>query len=228
MINMNQYCVIVPVYNDHQKLSSLVGQIRNLFPSLMIILVDDGSEDKVDRIEDTILLRHEKNLGKGEAIRTGIRYALTSGCDYAIFMDADLQHEPASLQDFMDIQIQTNADLVLGKRDFNFHNMPFLRYLSNTITSKLISLRTGKKISDSQCGFRLMKLLSFDFTNYKYAGFQLESEILIRCLLAEKKVKEVPIPTKYSNEKSSINYIPDTLKFIKLYFHSFFWKKERI
>jgi hypothetical protein len=139
-------------------------------------------------------------------------------------MDADLQHAPEKIIDFIETKEIKNADMVLGKRQFRLGKMPFIRILSNLITSHLISWRCRKKIHDSQCGFRLMDIDGLKIEDYGYDGFQFESEFLIKTLDNNYRYTEVEIPTLYTNEKSSINHVYDTLKFIKLYLHSFFWK----
>ena len=227
MKNLTKYCIIIPAYNAENTLTQLINKIIEVIPSIPIFIINDGSSDSTKNINNVNIVDHEKNLGKGAAIQSGIKIAKSRNFEYAVFLDADLQHDPDRIMSFIEKQQQTKADLVIGKRDFNLKSMPFFRFLSNTITSKLISLRTGIEINDSQCGFRLIRLNSIDIEDYFYSGFQFESEFLIKYLLRNKNVVEVEIPTIYATEKSSINHIPDTLKFIKLYFHSFLWKKER-
>jgi len=226
MTNLTKYCIIIPAYNAETTLPQLINKINEIVQSIQIIVINDGSYDSTGKIANVLVVNHNRNQGKGEAIKTGFRTASDKGYTYAIFLDADLQHDPTKIPDFIKTQCETNADLVVGKRDFNLKNMPFFRYLSNTWTSGLITIRTGRKISDSQCGFRLVKLDSVNINDFVYTGFQFESEFVIKYLLNDKIVAEVEIPTIYASEKSSINHIPDTLKFIKLYFNSFLWKKR--
>ena len=114
------------------------------------------------------------------------------------------------------LNIDERINIVIGARDFN-RNMPFHRRISNKITSYIISILTGKKILDSQSGYRRYKLYSKSFSNCSEDGFQFESEVLIDELrLKDSKVEHVSIPTVYNDEKSSINNISDTYKFIKL------------
>jgi len=227
MIDLTRYCIIIPAYNAQQTIQPLVNQIITIFPSIKIYVINDGSKDKTNETSGVELVNHNHNLGKGKSIKTGIKKAIADNMRFAICIDADLQHDPVKIPEFIEQQYQYNADLVIGCRDFSIRNMPFFRFLSNTWTSKLISIRTGQEIRDCQCGFRLIKLDSVNFDDFIYSGFQFESEFIIKYLLWNKRVVEVVIPTIYGSEKSSINHIPDTLKFIKLYLHSFLWKKER-
>lgn len=228
MADFTKYCIIIPVYNSEKQLPQLINKIRELYETIFIYIINDGSTDSTLRqIPDTknlMIFSHYKNRGKGASLITGIQKAQQQKYQYAIFLDSDLQHDPSKIIDFIEHHEDTGAEMVLGRRDFKFKKMPFTRILSNTITSWLISIRCRKKIHDSQCGYRLIDIDNIDVNSYKYKGFQFESEFLIRALDNNIKYRELKIPTIYKEEKSSINGIFDTLKFIKLYIHSFFWK----
>ena len=95
--------------------------------------------------------------------------------------------------------------------------MPFLRRLSNKITSKIISKLTNNTILDSQCGYRRYRLEDVLSESYTEKGFQFESEVLIKCLNDNTSMTQIKIETIYDkNNKSYINHVSDTLKFIKL------------
>ena len=94
--------------------------------------------------------------------------------------------------------------------------MPFIRRLSNTITSLLISILTKQKIKDTQCGYRLYDLDLFNELESKEDGYQFESEILLKKINIKSKIKSVQISTIYNDSKSHINNFIDTYKFIKL------------
>ena len=228
MIDISKYCIVIPAYNAENDLLLLIEKIQKIYQDIFIFIIDDGSTNKtIYQIEETKQIKiysHLKNKGKGSAILTGIKKALKQNFKYALFLDSDLQHDPIKIPDFIKLQHESCADMVLGFRKFELNKMPFMRILSNTITSMVISLRCGKKVRDSQCGYRLINLEKIDINQYIYSGFQFESEFLIRALDNNIKFKEIEISTIYSSEKSSINSVFDTLKFIKLFFHSFFWK----
>ena len=112
--------------------------------------------------------------------------------------------------------IPEDIDFVLGyrKRD---KSMPIHRRFSNSVTSFIISKLTNKDILDSQCGFRRYNLDLVNSFYYKENGFQFESEILIKCLNDNTSMTQIKIETIYDkNNKSYINHVSDTLKFIKL------------
>lgn len=209
--------LIIPCFNDNHHLKQMLnsGIIKN--SNLDVLVVDDGSEEKVSGKGinvDFHLIRNEINKGKGYSIRKGFSHALRKGYTHAITIDADLQHDPECIKDF--IQFDSDVDIVIGARSFG-GDMPFLRRFSNSITSFIVSRMTGKKISDSQSGYRRYKLKSNLFNKCYEDGFQFESEILINSLREKDATLEhVSIPTLYNDEKSSINNTLDTYKFIKL------------
>jgi glycosyltransferase involved in cell wall biosynthesis len=225
-INWSLYCVIIPVYNSRKTLPVLIERILDLYPQLDIIVVDDGSPEPVNQFLDNDkveIIRHKQNRGKGAALKTGITHAKKIAKKYAIFLDSDLQHDPAEILKFINKRHDESSDIVLGVRDIE-HTMPFHRVLSNTITSSLISLRTGVRVHDSQCGFRLLDLEKIDPNNYIYNGFQFESEFLIKNLGKRGNFAEVKIKTIYNGHGSNMENMKDTLRFIKMYFTSYFWK----
>jgi glycosyltransferase involved in cell wall biosynthesis len=226
-MNNRNYCIIIPAYQAAETLPPLLKYITMQFAENDIFIVDDGSTDQTsDVINDypqIHLIKQPVNRGKGAALHSGLREAYRLGYQFAVCLDADLQHDPNYISRFIAAQKQTGSDLVLGIRDFTFRTMPFHRILSNTITSFLISLRTGRRIHDSQCGYRLLNLKIMQPFQFSENGFQFESEVLIKLLLAGFKYTEVKIPTIYRANHSSINNIKDTYKFIRLFFKSYLW-----
>ena len=227
-VDFSKYCIVIPAYNAEKTIEILIHRIHRHVPEIRLFVVDDGSTDNTSSIaselKNVTLLSHTVNLGKGAAIKTGIRYAAESNFSYAIFIDADLQHSPEKIKDFIIMREKKNVEMVLGTRNFTGTGMPFHRILSNSITSFVLSIRTGKRIHDSQCGYRLISLLDINIDHYRNNGFQFESEFLLKAIYSGKTYHEIQIPTIYnSTGSSSINNILDTVRFIKLFFSSYFW-----
>jgi len=101
-IDIKKYCAIIPAYNARATLSDVLNSIHRIIPDLQIIVVNDGSTDSTSSIvsedKSVIQIRHESNMGKGAAIKTGIRCATEAGFQYGIFIDADLQHDPEKIE----------------------------------------------------------------------------------------------------------------------------------
>ncbi|MBO8131730.1 MAG: glycosyltransferase family 2 protein [Candidatus Marinimicrobia bacterium] len=226
---MKDFIIIIPAYNSSNTIEKLLTTIKSLYRGIDIVVIDDGSRDYtvkvLEKFKNVDVLRNKVNRGKGYSLKKGLLYAKKMGYRYAITIDSDLQHPPEKIGEFIKANNGGDYEFVSGWRDFSPKIMPFHRILSNTITSLLISLRTGKRIHDSQCGFRLYKLENFKIGYYKENGFQFESEYLIRTLLKpDINFREIKIPTIYSRgSKSSINNLLDTIKFTMLFFRSYLW-----
>ncbi len=211
--------LIIPCFNDNLPLKRMLNSkiFRKISLDLDILVVDDGSENNISMKDIDInfsLIRNDDNKGKGYSIKKGFNYALNNGYTHAITLDADLQHDPEYIKKF--INIDSKVDVVIGSRTFG-GDMPLLRRFSNTITSLIVSVIAGRKINDSQSGYRRYRLKKSPFNKCIESGFQFESEILINTLKQKNTLLEhISIPTLYNNEKSSINNMLDTYKFIKL------------
>ena len=203
--------VVIPCYNDHGYLEGLVAEIKK--QTQHILIIDDGSDDKVRNVYDCSMIRNKTNSGKGYSIKKGIQYAASKNFTHLITIDSDGQHDPCCIKEF--IEFDKNVDIVIGKRRFD-SSMPFHRKISNVLTSFILSILTKYKIEDSQCGYRRYKIDSIVNLSFYENGFQFESEILIKALRKGCTLNSILIPTIYSAEKSSIKNISDSFKFIKL------------
>lgn len=223
------YTVIIPAYNAENTIGDLITQLKGLInPPAHIFVIDDGSSDNTKQIvekSNTYVIRFKKNRGKGIALQKGFELFTNQTTDeYLICMDADLQHTPHSIELFLERAQQSGTALVIGKREIKIGKMPFMRYLSNTITSYILSHLTGQSIKDSQCGFRLIPRNTIKDICFKENGFQFESEFILRCSEEKVPIEFVKIPTIYNKHGSSINHVGDTIRFIKLVLREIFIK----
>jgi len=212
--------VIIPAYNAGHFLEELVNRIRRSVGNIQVIVIDDGSIDRTAEIAHSIgaiLLRHDKNCGKGSALQTGFNFIKNStDIEFILTLDADLQHRPEDIQNFFNTQRQTGADIVIGWRNRIGTKMPLHRIMSNTLTSALVSLKTGQKIKDSQCGFRMIRKRVLENIQLESRGYEAETEFLIKAARLKFRIEFVPIETVYGNEKSYITHWATTMNFIKV------------
>jgi len=207
---------LIPAYNEEERIGKVVNKTLKYCD---VIVIDDGSmDDTGKRAEEkgAFVIKHEKNRGKGDALITGFNYALKNNYDIIITLDADGQHDPSEIPNFL--KKIDKYDIIIGARDFK--EMPFPRRISNTITTFLLSLRTHQSIGDSQSGYRLIKTDVLRGLDFKTERFILESELLVR---AKCRIGNVRIKTIYAGEKSHINNLRDTIKFIKFLIQSLSW-----
>ncbi len=219
--------VIIPTYNESQRIAGLISEVAKL--GLEVIVIDDGSSDNTAKIAlaaGAKVLINPENLGKGAALIKGYNYALENGFEAVISMDGDGQHACADLPSFIREGLIPQNALVIGNRMGNLKKMPFLRVATNFLMSKFISLIVRQDIPDTQCGFRLIKkelLAKLDLTTSKY---ETETEILIKAARLGVKIKSIPVKTIYSGQKSQIDPLTDTFRFLRFIGREYFLKKK--
>ncbi len=225
---MNKICAVIPAFNAEETIGILIERVKKFIPKEDIVVVDDGSFDQTSKIAlgfGVSVIKLQRNYGKGRALKTGFEFAKSKNYDAVLTLDADLQHNPDEIPKFIE-KFNEGFDIVIGNRMKNLKPMPIERIFSNKTTSFLISLRTRKKVLDSQCGFRLINIDVIRSINAKSDSFSFESEFLIKALLAGFKVGFVDIETIYNGRTSHIRHFKDTLDFISIYLQSFFWESK--
>ncbi|HHI02555.1 MAG TPA: glycosyltransferase family 2 protein [candidate division Zixibacteria bacterium] len=208
--------VLIPAFNAACYLEELVVRVKNTIPPVDILVINDGSADDTGNIARSLncnVLTNEKNRGKGYSLKRGFAYSLKKNYDYLITIDADLQHLPEEMKAFMNYA--GNGSISIGTRELSMKKMPLPRWLSNNLTSLLVSIFGGKVIRDSQSGFRMFDLKTLKKMRAVSNRFDFESELLFQAGLLDIEINEVPISTIYNKERSSINQIGDTLRFVK-------------
>ncbi len=137
-------------------------------------------------------------------------------------MDAYLQHDAGCLAKFIRLFNAGGADMIIGKRKRSPGVMPAIRILANSVTSFLLSIRSGVSIRDSQCGYRLIGKSVAASNPMTCAGAQAETEVLLRAALRGVRIAFIPVPTLYNGEPSHIHPVRDITDFLKIYVGSFF------
>lgn len=211
--------IVIPAYNAAHTLPALLKRTARCVPKLNIIVVNDGSDDSTGAIAEsfgTRVVSHERNKGKGAALQSGFDAALLHGCDAVITMDADLQHQPEDIPRFVEMFTVRQHDVIIGSRLHQKKGMPFHRILSNTITTFLVSVRTGVTIADSQSGFRFITSRVIKNVRIRAAGFEAETEFLLRAAKQKFSFGSIPIDTVYAGEKSHMTHLQTTINFVKV------------
>jgi glycosyltransferase involved in cell wall biosynthesis len=198
--------VVIPAYNEARTLADVVARARAAAPC--VVVVDDGSTDGTAAIAADLAarpgvkaLRHARNLGKGAALLTGIRDALAAGARRIVTLDADGQHRPEDVAALVAAARRQPAAIVVGSRRADGHrHAPRARYWANRTADFWISWAAGRRIEDTQSGFRLYPASVIRDLLARLGdrrGFVLESELLIEAGRAEVAITAVPIPALY-------------------------------
>ncbi len=203
--------IIIPVFNEEKTINKVIERVSALkIPAvdIEIIVVDDGSSDATAseiknlklKIKNFTFLLHNKNQGKGAAVRTGINKA--SG-DYIVIQDADLEYNPQDLKILVEEVINERARVVYGTRLKRMPNLSrdertpqfLLHYFGNRALSLLTSVLYGQWITDMETGYKLFPKDATKKIHLNAKGFELEPEITAKLLKNGYKIKEVPITT---------------------------------
>ena len=199
--------IIIPSYNPKDKLIDLVNElIKNNFDNILII--DDGSDTESKKIYSKIpkkvkIIYHDKNMGKGCALKTGI--ATIKKEDAFITVDSDGQHK---VKDILKIkQHLEKNDVVIGKRNFNKKSVPFKSKLGNKISRIIFKLITGKKCPDTQSGLRgINSKYKKLCLNTEGNRFEYEMNILEELVNRNIKIDYIGIETVYENNNKDTNF----------------------
>ncbi|MCJ7458104.1 MAG: glycosyltransferase family 2 protein [candidate division Zixibacteria bacterium] len=223
---MKKILVLIPAFNAEKTISSLIAQISAFTQRKDILVVDDGSTDRTYQLakeSGANCIQHTRNKGKGEALKTGFEYAVEQGYSGVITLDADLQHDPKFIPEFIKKAENSTSDILVGTRHIELKTMPFSRWLTNNVTSIIVSILGDTKVRDSQSGYRYISTDVLKTVKLSTKKYELESEILIKAGRKGFKIAPVPISTIYHGSKSFINPLVDTGRFIKLMWKSLFW-----
>jgi glycosyltransferase involved in cell wall biosynthesis len=211
---------LIPGYNEAPRIGPVVETARRFLP---VLVVDDGSTDATGAVAaeaGATAVRQEPNQGKGAALRAGFRRALVDGAEAIVTLDADGQHDPAEIAEFLDLWSRATVpadrpDLVIGAR--NFRSMPPVRRLSNTLGRLAFSWAVGRDIPDNQSGYRLVSRRLAEATLASdEAGFTLEVEQITTCIRMGGRIDWLPIRTIYAGAPSHIRPIAHLREFVRI------------
>jgi dolichol-phosphate mannosyltransferase len=204
--------VLIPVFNESGKIENVISRIPIVFRN-QVLVVDDGSTD--DSVKKCIdlgakVIKLEKTIGVGYAIKEGFKYFLKNDFDILVIIAGNNKDFPENIFDLIKPIANDGFDLVQGSRYLHENNdfgpMPKYRILSTKLHSKLSSFVASTKITDSTNGFRsyskkLIQDLLPEIENSKFYGYALEPYVLIESIKRQYKFKEVPARKIYPEKK---------------------------
>lgn len=214
--------VIIPALNPDECLRDIVD--RNWELENQVVVVDDGSDEIYrsffwDLSEKCIVLHHDKNKGKGEAIKTALQYIKEElwECNIIGIMDADGQHLADDMERLLMRAARNPGALILGCRAME-GKVPWKSRVGNQMTKKIFSLVSGVKVSDTQTGLRAFstKLLDFmlDIPGERY---EYEMNVLVTCAKQAIEMIEVPVRTIYHDEDNSCSHFRKIRDSLRIY-----------
>jgi len=216
----------IPAYNEEKNIAEIIKKLQKI--TTKIIVCDDGSSDSTGKIAKemgVLVVRHEKNLGYGAAIRSIFLKAREEKSESLFTLDSDGQHRIEDIQTVIEPIKNGKSDLVIGSRflDDNGKNVPKYRKMGIKILTTLANTSLKQNITDSQSGFRGYGKRVIEEITPSESGMGVSNEILIKASKRGFQITEVPIIILYDGDTSSQNPIShgssvviSTLKFISM------------
>ncbi len=238
MYQGRRIAVVIPAFNEEHLIQVTLDGLPE-YVDLAVVVDDcstDATSDKVrewaERRKDSRveLVRHAKNQGVGNAVKTGHKHAMARGADIHVVVDGDNQMDQTQMTKLLDPIIAGKADYTKGNRLYSrgsFDGMPAWRVLGNSILTLLTKVTSGNwHITDPQNGFTAITRDALDRINVDaiWGWYGYLNDILTRCNAYGVRVMDVAIPARYGTEKSKIKYGRYIRRVGGLLVRDFFWR----
>ncbi|MBP5281648.1 MAG: bifunctional glycosyltransferase family 2/GtrA family protein [Lachnospiraceae bacterium] len=229
---MEKITIVLPSLDPDEKLNMVVqGLLAEGFND--IVIVNDGSDaDHLAPFEEAAthpevtVLTHEVNKGKGRALKTAFSYILENRKDTlgVVTVDGDNQHLPKDIKACAQ-KMAESGDVVFGCRNFDLPHVPKHNRMGNKITSTVLHLFCGIKLSDTQTGLRAIPYKHLDLmTKVRGERFEYETEMIFALKRENIKFQEVVIDTVYIEENKSTHFhvVRDSFRIYRIIFSFIF------
>jgi glycosyltransferase involved in cell wall biosynthesis len=221
--------IVIPCYDAARRVGEVVrGALASGLP---VYVVDDGSRDDsaaaAHAAGATAVLRHPRNQGKGAAIRTGFRWALSKGATSVLTLDADGQHDPREIPVLLAAHSGNPDALIIGVRSFAPDDMPRRSRIGNRISTFWIGRFSGRAHRDTQSGFRVYPHALTSLPQLRTSRFDTETELLLLAARLRVPLVEVPVRTIYDADRTThFHGMLDTLRVLGLVISSPVWARK--
>jgi glycosyltransferase involved in cell wall biosynthesis len=201
-------CVLVPTYNNERTLVNVLTSILEYTDQ--IIVVNDGSTDStpalLTQFPKVKVVSYLPNKGKGYALRTGFREAVQAGYDYAITIDSDGQHFAEDLPKFLKKLEDHPKAIIMGARNMDQSSVPGKSSFGHKFSNFWFQFETGRKLSDTQSGYRLYPVRLLKDIRFLTRKFEFEIEVLVTSSWKGIEVTEVPVRVFYAEKEKRVSH----------------------
>lgn len=240
MSEKSKTIVCLPSYNEARNLPNLFRDIYQASPDALILVVDDGSVDETESIArkaaetmNILIVKHQRNMGLGQAIRTAFKNALDLVRDdgYVIMMDADGTHRPEQIPDLI-IKAEAGADLVVAGRYLEgsmVMGVPYYRKALSAGVRVLSRVLFGNLVAkDVSSGYRLYKASLLRRAERVYGdqlivsnGFTAILELLVKMMRIGARIDQIPLNLRYDMKKgaSKIRITRTVIQYLHLFWY---------
>ncbi len=195
----------IPAYNEEVAIGSVILRTKKYADK--VIVIDDGSTDAtstVAKMAGADVVHHDKNLGKGAALKSAFRAAKELDADIFVCLDADGQHNPDEIPRLLDAIKNGDADMVIGSRFLKDKNsVPVYRRIGQQVLNILTNSISHTKVTDSQSGFRAFSKKAINSLSCNEMGIGIESQLQRTADDLNLKIAEVPISCRYDVQHGS-------------------------
>ena len=213
---MKKVGLLLPAYNEERNIQIIIKDAKKYLPGSKIVVVDDGSMDRTSELASgmgTTVLKHGKNMGKGNTLKTGFKYFLKNPVDFLIVTDTDGQYKIKDARKIVAALENNKGDVVSGYRTPS--DMPYANRAGNFIWRTLFNLFFHTNLKDTNCGFIGFNRKALKKLRRVYGGYIIENSMLADCVKEKLKVVQVPVRVYYGKRKIT--------KFARMFFGVLFF-----
>ncbi|HIV32816.1 MAG TPA: DUF2062 domain-containing protein [Candidatus Alistipes excrementigallinarum] len=210
--------VVIPTYNNDRTLGGVIAGVRRYCADIFV--VNDGSTDRTAEVlastEGIRTIAYARNRGKGYALRRGLRAAREAGFRYALTIDSDGQHYPDDIARFIE-RIERRPDtLLIGARNLTADNMPARNTFANRFSNFWYLVETGRRLEDTQSGFRLYPLRRLGRLRSLCSRYEFEVEVIVRAAWRGVEVENIPVKVYYAPDGERVSHFRPLRDFTRI------------
>lgn len=210
--------VVIPTYNNDRTLGGVIAGVRRYCADIFV--VNDGSTDRTAEVlastEGIRTIAYARNRGKGYALRCGLRAAREAGFRYALTIDSDGQHYPDDIARFIE-RIERRPDtLLIGARNLTADNMPARNTFANRFSNFWYQVETGRRLEDTQSGFRLYPLRQLGRLRSLCSRYEFEVEVIVRAAWRGVEVENIPVKVYYAPDGERVSHFRPLRDFTRI------------
>lgn len=215
----HKICVLVPTYNNGGTIRDVIAGILDFCAD--VIVVNDGSTDETECILESFndsvnIITHSENKGKGHALRSGFMEAARLGYEYAITIDSDGQHYPEDIPSFVRTIVENPGALIIGERDLSNADINGKSSFANKFSNFWFHLQTGRRLKDTQTGFRAYPLRKLHGMSLLTSRYEAELELLVFASWHGTKIIPIPIAVYYPPQSERVSHFRPALDFTRI------------
>jgi len=211
-------CLLIPTYDNAGTLQDVVERAKAT--GLEVLVVDDGSRDRTREILASIpgivVQRHDRNLGKGAALKSGFRLAEERGFTHAITLDSDGQHYPEDVPVLLEAARARPEALLVGARDLAAAGAGRGSRFGQRFSNFWTYVETGERLADTQSGFRAYPLRAVRALALRNDGFGFEVEVLVKAAWTGVPLASVPIRVFYPPAEERVSHFRPIADFARI------------